>query len=153
MPASGRNAIAYNDERITSQSFWADNSTIVYNAAYANGLAPGVLGMAVTYSATQDDTVRLAADGDAIVGKLLKCENDGLCTVQITGYTSLLLGNAATATRGRKQVGALGPASAPGYIRDANSATAAETIRTGPFAVAISDPTSPAGTIWVDFRG
>jgi hypothetical protein len=57
-------------------------------------------------------------------------------------------GTAAVNTRGRRQVGALLVA-APGYIRDANSATAAETIRTGPYAVAIADPAN----IWVDFGG
>lgn len=149
MPAAGRNQIAYDDERMTSQTFWADNSTIVFSATSLNGLLPAALGKAVTYSATTDDTVRLAADGDAVVGKLLKCESDGACTVQIAGYTNLPPGTAAVNTRGRRQVGALLVA-APGYIRDANSATAAETIRTGPYAVAISDA---ANGIWVDFGG
>lgn len=148
MPAPGRNQIAYDDERMTSQTFWADNATIVFTPTAINGLLPAALGKAVTYSATADDTVKLAADGDAIVGKLLKCEPDGACTVQIAGYTVLPAGTAAVNTRGRRQVGALLVA-APGYIRDANSATAAETIRTGPYAVATLD----SAGIWVDFGG
>jgi hypothetical protein len=149
MPGTGRNQIAYDDERMTSQTFWADGSTIVFTPSGINGLAAAMLGKAVTYSATADDTVKLCADGDAVVGKLLKCEPDGACTVQIAGYTSLPAGNAASNTRGKLQVGALGPASAAGYIRDANTATAAELARTGPHAVAVAD----TANIWVDFGG
>jgi hypothetical protein len=149
MPAAGRQQIDYTDERMTSQTFWADGVTIVFSALSVNGAAATMIGKAVTYAASADDTVALTSDGDAIVGKLLKVEPDGACTVQIAGYTTLPAGASATVTRGRKQVGALGAASAKGYIRDAASATAAEQARRGPFAVANAD----LNNVVVDFGG
>jgi len=73
--------------------------------------------MAVTFSA--DDTVALAADGDAVVGKLIKVEGDLKCSVRVHGFVTLPAGASATVTRGKKIVGALGASSAKGYIRDA----------------------------------
>lgn len=148
MPAPGRQAIDYTDERVTSQTFWADGVTIFHDRNQIDGVNAGALGKAVTYTAV-DDTIALAADGDAVIGRLVKCEPDGGCTVNIAGYVTLPAGNAATCTRGRKQVGALGPAGARGYIRDAAPATAAELARRGPFAVAVTD----LNNVVVDFGG
>jgi hypothetical protein len=104
-----------------------DNSTITYDATKAFGAATTMIGKAVTLSA--DDTVALCADGDAIEGKLVKVESDLKCTVQTGGYTDLPGGDSATLTRGSAIVGALGAASAKGYIRTAASGTAAELIK------------------------
>lgn len=101
-----------------------DNSTILYDATKARGAATTMIDKAVTLSA--DGTVALAADGDAIEGRLESVESDGYATVQTGGTTNFPAGVAAAVTRGKKIVGALGAASAKGYIREVNTAVAAE---------------------------
>jgi hypothetical protein len=105
-------------------TFKTDNSTIVYDSTKAGGAATTMIGKAVSLSA--DDTVQLASDGEAIVGKLLKVEADNKASVQVGGFMKLPGGASASLTRGLKVVGALGAASAKGYIREVASATAAE---------------------------
>lgn len=122
-----RSTVEFDDIGIVTATFKIDNSTIVYTAADARGAVAAMLDKAVTLSA--DDTVALCADGDAIVGKLLSVESDGFCTVQVGGFTKLPGGAAATLTRGATIVGALGAASAKGFIRSAASATAAELVK------------------------
>ncbi len=121
-------------------TFKTDNSTIVYDATKANGAQATMIGKAVTLSA--DDTVALAADGDAVVGKLIKVEADGKATVQTGGHMTLPGGNAATLTRGLAIVGALGAASAKGYIRAVNSAVAAELAKARGFIHRNTDTTA-----------
>lgn len=104
-----------------TESFNIDDSTIVYSATEVNGSAS--VGLAVTFSAA--DTVQLVGDGEAVVGKLLKVESDGKCTVQVGGVMELPGGTAATLTLGEKIVGDLLVA-AEGYIRAVNTAAAAE---------------------------
>jgi len=104
-------------------TFAIDNSTIVYDGTKVGGAATTMLNKAVTFSAAS--TVALAADGDAIVGRLDLVEADNKCSVQVGGYTNLPGGTGATLTRGFKFVGAL-LSSAKGYIREVASATAAE---------------------------
>lgn len=130
MPATGRLAIGFDDQRYNAQTFWADGTTIVYSATAPGGSVS--VGLAVTFAAGTD-VVGLCADGDAVVGKLLKVEADGACTIQNKGNCTLPAGNAATITPGLKAVGALGTAAAKGYIRNVNSATAAELAKMGPF--------------------
>lgn len=98
-------------------TFKIDNSTITYDATKANGAATTMIDKAVTFSA--DDTVALCADGDAVVGKLISVTADLKASVRVKGYVTLPGGASATLTRGKKIVGALGAASAKGYIRDA----------------------------------
>lgn len=105
-----------------TESFDIDNSTIVYDATEVNGSAQ--VGLAVTFSG--DDEVELVGDGEAVVGKLLKVESDNKCTVQVGGVMTLPGGDSATLTLGEKIVGDLGAASAEGYIRAVDTATAAE---------------------------
>ena len=143
MPA-GRLQVGFDDIRYDAITLWADASTITFDVTKVNGSA--AVGLAVTYTGTAD-TVALCADGDAIVGKLIKVEPDGACTVQNKGMAFLPAGNAATNTAGVKQIGALGASSAKGYVRNTNSATAAELPRTGPFAVDVATATA----IVVDF--
>lgn len=106
-----------------------DNSTITYDATKANGAATTMLDKAVTFSASK--VVALAADGDAVIGRLDSVTSDNYARVQVEGYTSLPGGTGATLTPGTRAVGAL-LSSAKGYIRSAASGTAAELIKDGP---------------------
>lgn len=99
----------------------SDGSTIVYDKTKANGSAS--VGLAVTLSAAF--TAALAADGDAIIGRLEQVESDGTCRIR-KGFVELPGGASASLTLGKKIVGALGAVSAKGYIREVNTATAAE---------------------------
>lgn len=101
---------------------YAHDSAIVYSASQVNGSVS--VGLAV--SLVDDKTVTLAGDGEAIEGKLIKVESDGFCVVQVKGYMTLPGGSGATLTNGKKIVGDLGAASAEGYIREVNTAVAAE---------------------------
>lgn len=103
-------------------TFIIDNSTITFDATKTNGSA--VVGKAVTMSAAK--TVKLAADGDAVIGKLIKVEGDNKAAVQCGGVVLLPGGNSASLTLGKKIVGALDGSSNPGFIREVNTATAAE---------------------------
>jgi hypothetical protein len=111
----------------TYATFTADNSTITYDATKARGAATTMLDKAVSLSA--DKTVQLASDGEAIVGRLDHVEPGPVAVVQYDGTTALPGGASATLTLGTAIVGALGAASAKGYIRSAASGTAAELIK------------------------
>ncbi len=127
-------------ETATFKAGGAGNAQISYSASAANGSA--AVGKAVTLSAA--GTVALAADGEAIVGKLLKVEPDGACLVQIGGFCKLPGGNGAALTLGKKIVGAADAAGLPGYIREVNTGAAAELgVATGK----IVDAGTPASTI------
>jgi hypothetical protein len=143
MPA-GRSQVAYDGIREDSISMKIDNSTIVYDSTKANGAATTMIGKAVVLSA--DDTVALCADGDAVFGKLLKVEADNFATIQRWGMADLPAGASAATTRGNRIVGALGAASAKGYIRDAAAATAAELVKARGVIVNVADTTH----VWVD---
>lgn len=117
-----RDVVRHTDNDGMYETFIADNSTITYDATKAGGSA--AVGLAVIQTATAD-TVALTADGDPIFGKLILVEPDLKCTVQRRGFTTLPGGNGATLTVGTKAVGALGAASAKGYIR-----TVPETVTT-----------------------
>lgn len=101
-----------------------DNSTITYDATKVNGAATTMIGKAVSLSAAK--TVQLISDGEAVEGKLMSVSDDNFCVVQVGGFCDLPGGSGATLTRGKKIVGALGAASAKGYIREVATATAAE---------------------------
>lgn len=119
-----RTAVEFEGIGDVRATFMIDNSTIVYDGTASQGAAATMIGKAVSLSA--DDTVQLVADGDAIVGKLIKVESDNKAVVQVEGFTTLPGGASAALTRGLKFVGALGASSARGYIREAASATPAE---------------------------
>ena len=90
-----------------------------------------------------DDTVALTTDGAAVEGRLLKVESDGFATVQRWGMAKLPKGDSGpgTVTRGRKIVGAT-LAAARGYIRDLNTATAAELGVARGQIINVADPTN-----------
>ncbi len=98
-----------------------DNSAITYSAT-ADGGSTSV-GLAV--SLTSSDTLTLVGDAENVLGKLISVEADGMCTVE-RGFVTLPGGSGATLTRGKSIVGDLGAASAEGYIREVNTAVAAE---------------------------
>lgn len=103
-------------------TYQIDDSTITYSATAVNGSAQ--VGLAVTLS--DDDTIGLVGDGEAVLGKLLQVDSDGFATVQIGGVMELPGGSGASLTLGKKIVGDLGAASAEGYIREVDTDTAAE---------------------------
>lgn len=103
------------------RTYLIDNSQITYSATTAGGSAQ--VGLAVNFSA--DNTVRLAGDGEGVVGKLIQVEPNLVCRVQVGGCMTLPAGTGASLTRTKKIVGAL-LSSARGYIREVATATAAE---------------------------
>ncbi len=122
--ADSRFILSYQDilaERVTYRidPDAAADFKIVYDATRAGGSADA--GRAVTISA-DGGKIKLAADGEFVLGKLLLVEYDGACTVQIGGYCEFARGNAKTATRGKKFVGALDAGGRGGCIRDVDDA-------------------------------
>jgi hypothetical protein len=108
---------------IETDTFIADGVTITYDRTLPGGTTAAILNKAVSLSA--DGTVQLAADAEAVVGKLLLVEADLRCTVQTGGVCTLPSGAGATITRGAKIVGDLDGA-ARGFIRAAAAGVAAE---------------------------
>src|SRR5438105_12847874 len=123
---AGRNQVEYTDIGFQAQTYKIDGVTITYDRTKPNGIgiAAGA-GLAVTLS--DDDTVALTADGSFVEGKVIKVEADGFATVQIDGFATFGKGDSGigTATRGIKIVGAT-LAGVRGFVRDVNTATAAE---------------------------
>lgn len=122
--ADPRDAISHTGIHARYATFTHD-STIVYDKTKTGGSAQ--VGLAVT--AGVDNEVTLIGDGERLRGKLLAVEPGGVCTVQIAGFMSLPGGASATLTVGGLVVGALGAASAKGYIKTPAAAatpTAAE---------------------------
>lgn len=118
--ADPRLDVKFDGIKATYATFKIDNSTITYSATETNGSAQ--VDLAVTLS--NDETVELIGDGEALLGKLIEVTKDNYCVVQIGGVMTLPGGSGATLTHGTKVVGDLGAASAEGYIRDVVSAAA-----------------------------
>ncbi len=108
-----RTVVRHDGNHARYETFRIDGTEITFSATAAGGSAQ--VGLAVALGS--DDTVDLAGDGEAVLGKLIAVESDGFCTVQIGGFCTLPGGNAATLTLGRKVVGALNAASAKGYVK------------------------------------
>ncbi len=122
--ADPRLSVAYQEIGAVFATFKIDNSTITYSATEDGGAAATMIGHAVNLSAA--DTIQLAGDGEAVLGKLISVESDNIATVQIAGGMTLPGGNGASLTLGKKMVGALDALSAKGHIREVATATAAE---------------------------
>ena len=120
--ADPRSSVAYDGIDYEAQTFLIDNSTITYSATATNGSTK--VGLAVALSGNK--TVETAGDGEEVLGKLISVDADGFATVQTCGFMKLPGGNGASLTPGKKIVGALNASSAEGYIREVNTATAAE---------------------------
>jgi hypothetical protein len=112
----------WEEEGAEFQTFTYDNVQITYDAVYSGGSA--VVGRAVTITAAAG-VISLAADAEFVLGKLVKVEPDGKCTVQTKGVMELPAGTGATLTLGKAIVGDLLVA-AEGYIREVNTAAPAE---------------------------
>lgn len=106
------------------KQFYIDQSTITYSANEKNGSAQAGERLAVSLS--DDETVQLAADGEAIIGRLEKVEDDQygvvaqryIAVVAVEGKRMRFKGGAsATLTRGVGIVGDLGASNARGYVR------------------------------------
>jgi hypothetical protein len=95
-------------------TFKADGVTITFDPAAKLGSA--VSGRAVALVAGTQDTVELVAADQAILGRLDHVEGDDVAVVQIEGECKLPQGNAVDVVRNNRIVGALGPASARGFI-------------------------------------
>lgn len=138
MPA-GRNQVDYTDIGYDAITLKVDGTTIIYDQTQPRGAPATMLDKAISLSA--DDTAQLCQDGDCVVGKLLEVFKDGFCTVQHKGFTTLPAGAAAVVTRGRTIVGALGAASARGYIRQTS-------ISTTPTQAEVAEQARGRGRIW-----
>ncbi len=134
--ADPRLSVNFDGIKSVKVTYKSDNSTIVYSATATGGSA--VVGRAVTLVAATAKTVELVGDGEAVEGKLLEVTKDNYCVVQVGGYMQLPGGTSATLTRDKKIVGDL-LAAAEGYIREVNTATAAEL---GVMRGRIIDPTT-----------
>lgn len=97
-----------------ADDFGTGTATIIFDATKAGGSAQ--VGLAVTLVSNAGE-IDLTSDGETVLGKLIKVEADGRCTVQVEGGMTLPAGASATVDAGTKIVGALGAASAKGYIR------------------------------------
>lgn len=95
---------------------------IAFAATSAGGSTK--VGLAVTLTGNSG-LISTAADAEAVFGKLIKVEQDLMCTVQVGGAMTLPGGTGATLVRGKKIVGDL-LVSAEGYVREAATAVAAE---------------------------
>jgi hypothetical protein len=145
MPGTGRKQNDYTDINYDAITMKIDAATITYDVTQVRGASAAMIGKAVGPAAAAD-TVELVSDGEAVLGTLIEVFADGFCTVQHRGFTPLPAGQAATVTVGTQIVGALGAASAKGYIRSANSATAAELIKRGPYIINNAD----VNNVWCD---
>jgi hypothetical protein len=135
--ANPRGGISFNEIQAEYTTYLIDGVSITYEAAVRNHTS--FVGRAVSLSG--NGTVKLAVDGEAIIGRLDLVEADGKCRVQDSGYMELPGGLAATLTRGTKVVGALGAAAAAGYIRSAAAATAADLLAGSGKIIDASDTT------------
>jgi hypothetical protein len=138
--ADPRNIIAFEGIDEVFTTFLTDAVTIVFDQTLAGGTAAATLNKAVSMST--DKTIQLASDGEGVVGKLFIVGSDNKATVQIEGCTSLPGGVSATLTVMTGIVGALGAASAKGFIRSAASGTAAELLKQNGKIWDASDPTA-----------
>lgn len=139
--ADPRASVDYTGLHADYSPYVIDGSTITFDATKERGSA--AVDLAVTLSAAR--TVALAADGDAILGKLISVDNDTFCTVQTDGYMQLPGGTGASLTLGKAIVGALLVA-ARGYIREVATATAAELGKCNGMIIDASD----TANVWVD---
>lgn len=117
--ADPRDDVRHDGVRQGRDTFKIDNSTITYEADQPNGSQH--VGKAVTLSAA--DTVALAGDGAAILGRLEQVTKDKKAVVTTEGYVELPGGNGASLTLLKPIVGDLDASANPGFIREVAAAT------------------------------
>jgi hypothetical protein len=135
--ADPRKTTSFNEVDAHYSTYAIDNSTITYDGTKANGFGWTHAGRSVALSA--DKTVKLAGDGDRVIGRIDGVESDNFCRVQDDGYMPLPGGSGASLTRGKSIVGAVDGSSNPGFIREAASGTAAELVKDSGVIVDNSD--------------
>lgn len=114
-------------------SYKIDGTDIVYEAApITNGSSKA--GLAVMLSG--NGIVRLTADGARVLGRLLKVDDDGWCSVQVGGVVQLP--SSGTITVNTQIVGALLSA-ARGYVRSEVLATLADVANAAHNVLDVSD--------------
>lgn len=121
--ANPRAAIGHGDALHVTKTFKYDN-TIVYDKTVAGGSAS--VGLACTTFGRADDTIGLVGADERVSGRIDIVEADGFCSVTTMGEVELPAGDGATVTVGSKIVGALGAASAEGYIKSVGAPTTLE---------------------------
>ena len=137
--ANPRKIIDHRGQGFRAFTFLVDGTSIVHSATAKDGSASA--GLAVGLVAGTEDTVELVVDGQNVLGRLLHVEADGTCAVQVEGVCELAAGNGATVTRGAPVVGALGAASARGYVRAIAPATLADVAQGRHRILKAADPT------------
>lgn len=159
MPApatTGRQGIEYVDIRRDGITMYAD-ATLVYDYTQPDGIPAAVAGRSLTI--TSNDHVGLCQDGDPVVGRLEQLFADGGVAVQFKGMCDLPVGTSGTGAvvLGQSIVGAIITAgSLRGYIRQVNTAVAAELAKMGASRVwNTGNVTNPPGngTCVVDLGG
>lgn len=138
--ADPRGSLDYAGIQYEAETYNTDGSSIVYSATATGGSA--AVGKAVRLTAAR--TVGLTIDASEVLGKLLLVEADGKATVQTKGYMQLPSGAGAALTLGSQIVGDLDTA-APGFIRAAASAVAAELVVAKGEIIDAADPAA----VWV----
>lgn len=130
-----RAVIAYDGIDNVALPFNIDGVTILFDKTKAGGCAS--VGLAVKISANSQ--VALVSDADNVDGRLERVEGDGKCAVTIDGIAKLPAGSGATVTAGKKICGALGAASAKGYIRNIDPTVLAEVAKANGKIIDASD--------------
>ena len=125
MATTTRDAIDREGNAVSIQTYRVDGSTITYEPEQKNGSSKVNKAVKIA-TAGPDSTVALTTAGSQVLGKLLKVEPDGGCSVEVGGYMRLPLGTGASATVGRGVIGATGASSAPGFVKPADPAVLAE---------------------------
>lgn len=117
-----RDTVEFDGQGELPLTFTIDNSTITYSATAERGTAQRDLAVKLVSA----NTIALTTDGSHVLGRLDSVDANLKARVQTKGTMRLPGGSGATLTVGKKIVGALGAASAAGYIREVATATAAE---------------------------
>lgn len=115
-----RAAVQYDGLKNYTFTVPIDDSTITYDATEENGSAQ--VGLAVTIDS--NEKAALAGDAEGIAGKLVKVTADDFAVIE-RGFVTLPGGTSASLTNMKSIVGDLLVA-AKGYIRETNTAQAAE---------------------------
>lgn len=103
---------------LETDTYRGDGTTILYDATKRN--RSDAVGKA--YKRNPDGTHSLVDDGEEVEGIVLQVASDNRFTgAYLFGGLFFLIGDGETVTRNSKIVGALGPDSAKGYVKDAPS--------------------------------
>lgn len=123
MTTNYRDAVKFGGINDVPVTYKADGTDIVYDKTKKHGSS--AYGLAATPSG--NGTIRLAGDGDKVVGRVGVVESGNKVALH-TGFVELPAGDGATVTAGFPIVGDLGTGSARGYIRNVVKATLAEVV-------------------------